>query len=62
MRVSILHLPDKSSTFDILHAAGYMPSYYFDAVYKGIEGRKNLGSGIYSVPCDTKLNVSMVFK
>ena len=41
-----------------------MPKYYFDAVYSDIKGLKKFDAadGIYSLPCDTKLNVSMVFK
>ena len=43
---------------------GYMPKYYFDAIYSDIKGSTKLdgADGIYSIPCDTKLNVSMVFK
>lgn len=43
---------------------GLLPQYYFDAIYKGIPGIKTISekAGLYEVPCDTKLNVSMTFK
>ncbi|KAF7789586.1 hypothetical protein EIP86_000532 [Pleurotus ostreatoroseus] len=57
---------DKSKTlslFDTGTSLGYMPKYYFDAIYSDIKGSTKLdgADGIYSIPCDTKLNVSMVF-
>jgi hypothetical protein len=41
-----------------------LPDYYFDAIYKDISGIKAISKkdGVYEVPCDTKLNVSMTFK
>ena len=44
--------------------SGIFPQYYFDAVYKDVKGLEVIDKslGIYSIPCDTKLNVSMVFK
>jgi hypothetical protein len=50
-----------TSHFKIL---GMLPDYYFDAIYKDIPGIKAISKkdGVYEVPCDTKLNVSMTFK
>lgn len=43
---------------------GLLPKYYFDAMYSDIPDFKLLDKdqGIYSLPCDTKKNISMVFK
>ncbi|KAJ3557413.1 hypothetical protein NM688_g1478 [Phlebia brevispora] len=51
------------SVFDTGTALGFMPQYYFDAVYKDVKDLKafDASAGIYTLPCDTKLNVSMVF-
>ncbi|KAI0784375.1 aspartic peptidase domain-containing protein [Abortiporus biennis] len=40
-----------------------MPAYYVDLIYKNIPGAKPIADmpGMYQLPCDTKLNVSMVF-
>lgn len=45
-------------------ALGYLPQRYFDAVFKGVPGFQALDKklGVYTLPCDTKVNVSMVFK
>ncbi|KZT73137.1 acid protease [Daedalea quercina L-15889] len=38
------------------------PQYYVDAMYKNVPGAVyNDSIGFYTLPCDTKLNVSMVF-
>lgn len=44
--------------------AGFVPQYYFDAMYKHIDGIKAISKseGLYEIPCDTKFNVSMIFK
>lgn len=41
-----------------------LPPYYWNAMYKGIHGLKLIDktNGLYSIPCDTKRNISMVFK
>lgn len=52
------------AVFDTGTALGYLPQTYFDAIYKDIKGFKALDKklGVYSLPCDSKANVSMIFK
>lgn len=37
------------------------PPYYVDAMYAHVPGAQFDGVGTYSLPCDTKINISMVF-
>ena len=56
----------KEKTLSLLDSGtslGILPPYYWDAVYGEIPGLKVLdeAAGAYSLPCETKLNVSVVF-
>ncbi|KAH9917043.1 aspartic peptidase domain-containing protein [Fomitopsis serialis] len=57
--------PGKDQTTIILDTGtsfATAPRYYVDAMYKDVPGAEfNESIGSYTLPCDTKLNVSMVF-
>lgn len=57
----------KNKTLSLLDSGtslGIMPQYYWDAVYKDVPGIKALDAknGVWQLPCDTRKNVSMIFK
>ncbi|KAH9838434.1 aspartic peptidase domain-containing protein [Rhodofomes roseus] len=57
--------PGKDQTTIILDTGTSLataPRYYVDAMYKDVPGSKfNKSIGYYTLPCDTRLNVSMAF-
>lgn len=57
----------KSKTLSLLDSGtslGVLPQHYWDAIYKDVPGLKALdkSQGVYTLPCETRLNVSVVFQ
>ncbi|KAI0701485.1 aspartic peptidase domain-containing protein [Cytidiella melzeri] len=54
---------NQSAEAYLITQSGLIPQYYFDLIYKTVPGIKTLSEefGIYQLPCDTNLNVSMIF-
>lgn len=68
-RGDVKQAPDdlKNKTLSVLDTGtslGFMSQYYWDAIYKDIPGIKtyNESQALYTVPCESKRNVSVIFR
>ncbi len=54
-------LLDRGMVLDTGAFGTYIPPEYLAAVYGPIDGSSLLDDGAWGIPCDTKMNVSVIF-